>query len=306
MPDMKGKVFAVTGAGSGIGRATAVRLAELGAQGVAISDVNEAMLEETRQQCSRYATKVTVKKVDVANTDEVDQWIRDVVGDHGRLDGAANVAGIAGGEGQITEEIVSPDQQRPPPPPPPPSCPVFIQTSPVPSCPDSSKVQKDWERMISVNLTGVMNCMRAQLREISRPGGSIVNVSSTSGLRGLPRNAAYASSKFGVVGLTESTAAEYGKLGVRVNALLPGPIDTKIFRDGEKKGLFDSDLLSAGTLLGRMGQADEVAKVLVFLLSDDASYVTGARTSKRTNKDCESARWTVDGGYSACGFYRSG
>ncbi|KAH0834431.1 Levodione reductase [Fonsecaea pedrosoi] len=241
MPDMQGKVFAVTGAGSGIGRATAVRLAELGAQGVAISDVNEAMLEETRQQCSPYATKVTVKKVDVANIDEVDQWIHDVVRDHGRLDGAANVAGIAGGEGQITEEIV----------------------------------QKDWERMISVNLTGVMNCMRAQLREISRPGGSIVNVSSTSGLRGLPRNAAYASSKFGVVGLTESTAAEYGKLGVRVNALLPGPIDTKIFRDGEKKGLFDSDLLSAGTLLGRMGQADEVAKVLVFLLSDDASYVTG-------------------------------
>ncbi|OAL40370.1 hypothetical protein AYO20_00106 [Fonsecaea nubica] len=241
MPDMQGKVFAITGAGSGIGRATAVRLSELGAQGVAISDVNEAMLEETRQQCSRYATKVTVKKVDVANTDEVDEWIRDVVRDHGRLDGAANVAGIAGGEGQITEALV----------------------------------QKDWERMISVNLTGVMNCMRAQLREISRPGGAIVNVSSTSGLRGLARNAAYASSKFGVVGLTESTAAEYGKLGVRVNALLPGPIDTKIFRDGEKKGLFDSDLLSAGTLLGRMGQADEVAKVLVFLLSDDASYVTG-------------------------------
>jgi NAD(P)-dependent dehydrogenase (short-subunit alcohol dehydrogenase family) len=75
--------------------------------------------------------------------------------------------------------------------------------------------------MISVNLTGVMNCMRAQLRKISKPGGSIVNISSTSGLRGLAKNAAYASSKFGVIGLTESAAAEYGKQGVRINALLP-------------------------------------------------------------------------------------
>ncbi|KIW30468.1 uncharacterized protein PV07_06210 [Cladophialophora immunda] len=256
---MQGKVFAVTGAGSGIGRATAVRLAELGARGIAISDVNETMLEETKKQCSRYPAKVTVKKVDVASIEEVNAWVDEVLRDHGKLDGAANIAGVAGGEGQITEDIV----------------------------------QKDWERMISVNLTGVMNCMRAQLQKISRPGGSIVNVSSTSGLRGLPKNAAYASSKFGVIGLTESTAAEYGKLGVRVNAILPGPVDTKIFRDGEKKGLFDSELLSAGTLLGRMGKAEEVAKVLVFLLSDDASFVTGAR-------------WTVDGGYSACGFYRSG
>ncbi|KAI1627035.1 putative short chain dehydrogenase/ reductase [Exophiala viscosa] len=256
---MEGKVFAVTGAGSGIGRATAVRLAKLGALGIAISDVDEAALEDTKAQCIQYPTRVTLKKVDVANIEAVDSWINEVLKDHGRLDGAANVAGIAGGEGQVTEDIV----------------------------------QRDWERMISVNLTGVMNCMRAQLQKISKPGGSIVNVSSTSGLRGLAKNAAYASSKFGVIGLTESAAAEYGKQGIRINALLPGPIDTKIFRDGEAKGLFSSEIISAGTLMGRMGQAEEVAKVLVFLLSDDASFVTGAR-------------WTVDGGYSACGFYRAG
>ncbi|KAI1613899.1 putative short chain dehydrogenase/ reductase [Exophiala viscosa] len=256
---MEGKVFAVTGAGSGIGRATAVRLAELGAKGIAISDVDQAGLEETREICSKYSAKITITKVDVSNAQQVESWIKDTVSAFGKLDGAANIAGIAGGDGQSTEAI---DQTA-------------------------------WEKMLAVNLTGVMICMKAQIPHLTRPGGSIVNVSSTSGLRGLANNAAYASSKFGVIGLTESTAAEYGKKGLRVNAILPGPIDTKIFREGEAKGLFNADIVSGGTLMGRMGQAEEVAKVLVFLLSDDASYVTGAH-------------WTVDGGYSACGFYRAG
>ncbi|KAI8310598.1 hypothetical protein K4K59_008112 [Colletotrichum sp. SAR11_240] len=125
--------------------------------------------------------------------------------------------------------------------------------------------------------------MRAQLPVLSKPGGSIVNVSSTSGRRGLPHSAAYASSKFGVIGLTESAAGEYAKTGIRINSLLPGPIDTKIFRDGEAKGLFDADALSKDTLMRRMGRADEVAKVICFLLSDEASFVTGGETGAKVS-----------------------
>jgi len=211
-------------------------------------------LKDTQARAQKFGTKITIRKVDVRKAEEVDKWIEDSVAEFGRLDGAANVAGVAGGDGDTTVQTI---------------------------------VQKDWDFIMHVNLYGVMHCMRAQLGKIAKPGGSIVNVSSTAGVHGLPKSAAYSSSKYGVIGLTESAAGEFGKAGIRINALLPGPIDTRIFRDGEAKGLFDAEVMGGGTLLGRMGQAEEVAKVLVFLLSDDASYVTGAH-------------WTVDGGYTAC------
>ncbi|KAF2501097.1 putative short chain dehydrogenase/ reductase [Lophium mytilinum] len=251
----EGKYYTVTGAASGIGKATALRLVEKGAAGVALSDVNLAGLQETVEECKKAGSaNVIATKVDVRDPEQVGAWIADVFAQFKQLDGAANVAGVAGGTGDTIIETI---------------------------------VQKDWDFTLGVNLNGVMNCMRAQLPKISRPGGAVVNVASTSGRRGLAHNAAYASSKFAVIGLTESAAGEYAKHGVRINALLPGPIDTRIFRDGEALGLFDSVSISADTLMGRMGRAEEVAKVLCFLLSDDASYVTGAH-------------WNVDGGYLAC------
>ncbi|KAF2814691.1 putative short chain dehydrogenase/ reductase [Mytilinidion resinicola] len=251
----QGKYYTVTGAASGIGKATALRLVEKGAAGVALSDVNLTGLHETVEECKKVGSaKIIATKVDVRDSEQVGAWIADAFNQFKQLDGAANVAGVAGGTGDTVIETI---------------------------------VQKDWDFTLGVNLNGVMHCMRAQLPYISRPGGAIVNVASTSGRRGLPHNAAYASSKFAVIGLTESAAGEYAKHGIRINALLPGPIDTRIFRDGEALGLFDADSISADTLMGRMGKAEEVAKVLCFLLSDDASYVTGAH-------------WNVDGGYLAC------
>ncbi|KAF2492583.1 putative short chain dehydrogenase/ reductase [Lophium mytilinum] len=251
---MEGRVYAVTGGASGIGQAVVVRLAELGARGIAISDVNLAGLENTKKLCTASATEITCTKVDVSKPDQVETWIEDTVRVFGRLDGAANVAGIAAGKGDTTCQNIK---------------------------------QKEWDTMLSINLNGVMHCMRAQLPHLPRPGGAIVNVSSTSGLRGFPHNAAYSTSKFGIIGLTESAAGEFGKEGIRINALLPGPIDTPLLRDRAVEGGFDVEATSGATCLGRTGRPHEVAKVLCFLLSDDASYVTGAH-------------WTVDGGYSAC------
>ncbi|KAJ5644112.1 short chain dehydrogenase/ reductase [Penicillium longicatenatum] len=238
------------GAASGIGRAVAIRLAELGAAWLALSDLNLKGLEETKSKCVTYNTKVVLTRVDASKNDQIEDWIAATVRDFGVWMAPLTL---------LASQRVTAKQPK----------------------------TEDWDKMLDVNIRGVMFCMRAQLPHLPRPGGAIVNVSSTSGLRGLPHNAAYATSKFGVIGLTESAAGEFGQYGTRVNALLPGPIDIPIFRDGEAKGLFSSEMTSQATCLGRMGNPDEIAKVLCFLLTDDASYVTGAH-------------WTVDGGYSAC------
>ncbi|KAG2016855.1 hypothetical protein GB937_006057 [Aspergillus fischeri] len=271
-----GRVYMVTGASSGIGQATAVKLAKLGAAGLALSDVNVEGLQKTKDECSRYESNVTVTRVDVSRNDQVTRWASETVQQFGRLDGAANIAGIAMGDGTTNCETIVSDL-------------FSTSLTPLLLSPES------WDRLMDVNLKGVMLCMRAQLPHLPRPGGVIVNISSTSGLRGLPHNAAYSSSKFGVIGLSASAAGEFGPLGIRINSLLPGPVDTAIFRDGEARGLFDSQILSKATCLGRMGQAHEIANVLCFLLSDDASYVTGgmyiARYSLKVAHFIESSRF---------------
>lgn len=228
-----------------------------------------------------------VTQVDVRKQEQVASWITNAVDTFGRLDGAANVAGVAGGDGDTNVQTM-----------------VRWKRLDISNRTNKFLYWQDdtlWDFTMSVNLTGVMHCMRAQLPHLPRPGGSIVNIASTSGVRGHPKSSAYAASKHGVVGLTRSAAGEFGAEGIRVNSVLPGPIDTAIYRDGETKGLWDSSVHTAGTALKRVGKAEEVAKVICFLLSDDASYVTAGKFRRRLRTmwrrlTDETARWTVDGG----------
>ncbi|KUJ21323.1 putative short chain dehydrogenase/ reductase [Mollisia scopiformis] len=241
---MEGKVYAITGAGSGIGRATAIRCAELKCAGLSLCDVNFQGLETTKKllEEAKFPGKVLLFKADVSKADEVDSWISSTTSEFGRLDGAANVAGLS---------------RRSP------------ETN------SSNIVEEDWDTTLAVKLTGTMHCMRAQLKVITRPGGSIVNVSSGAGVKGVAGMPSYCATKWGMRGLIKTAAIEFGPVGIRVNCLMPGAN----FDEAVKKGLVDPVKLSEGTMMKRMGTPEEIAKVMAFLMSDDASFVTGSESS---------------------------
>lgn len=190
-PQFKDKVIAVTGAGQGMGLATAIVLAQRGAS-VSIADINAANLDKAKEKIQSEAprAKVFTYTVDVSKEEAVEAWIRETVATFGRLDGAANVAGVVPdtihNDAGLTENLTT----------------------------------QEFDFMMNVNAKGVMYSMKYQLREI-KDGGSIVNVSSIAGLTGRPKNASYAASKHAVLGLSRSAAKEVGPRGVRVNAICP-------------------------------------------------------------------------------------
>lgn len=187
MASLQSKVIAITGAASGIGAQVARTTAARGAS-LALADVHEDALHELVAELQSTGVEVVGARVDVSSSQEVDDWIGSVVKKFGKLDGAANVAGIEGkngGYGKLTEMS-----------------------------------NEEWDLILSVNLSGLMYCLRAQLRVMGR-GASIVNAASIVGLVGRPGMGAYAVSKHGVVGLTKSAAKEAGEQGIRVNAFAP-------------------------------------------------------------------------------------
>ncbi|KAL1883001.1 hypothetical protein VTK73DRAFT_523 [Phialemonium thermophilum] len=241
---LAGKVFAITGGASGIGLATAKLLSRRGAEAVCIADVDDAALKDAEAFFASRGRGASVTRVDVSRRAEVDAWIEGIVQQYGRLDGAANVAGIIGrGHGRT---------------------------------PVTELEDEEWNRILSVNLTGMMYCLRAELRKVV-DGGSIVNVSSIHGLKGFAKHAAYDASKHGVIGLTRAAALENGEREVRVNAVAPGAIYTPLMQKSWDLAGRPADApFDDPSAFRRQGTSEEVANVIAFLLGPESTFVSGS------------------------------
>ena len=236
----EGKVALVTGAGSGIGRATALVFAREGAK-VVVSDIVVEGGQETVQQIEAAGGEAIFVKADVSQAADVETLITQTVERYGRLDCAFNNAGIEGGM-KLTIDCT----------------------------------KEEFDRTIAVNLTGVWLCMKYEIQQmLSQGGGAIVNTASAAGLVGFPSLPDYVASKHGVVGLTKTAALEYAKSGIRVNAVCPGVIQTPMVERGAQLSPGFDELALSMEPVGRFGQPAEVGEAVVWLCSDAASFVTG-------------------------------
>jgi NAD(P)-dependent dehydrogenase (short-subunit alcohol dehydrogenase family) len=242
---VEGKVAVVTGAASGIGRASACALAREGAR-VVVSDVDEAGGAETVGLIAAAGDEAIFVAADVADEADVRRLIDATVERYGRLDCAHNNAGVAG--------ALAPTADYP---------------------------REAWDRILAVNLTGTWLCMKHEIpRMLDHGAGAIVNTSSTFGLAGVPGIPGYVATKHAIAGLTKAAALEYAQQGIRVNAVCPGVIQTPLldrFLDEISGGHPEvaAAQFVAGEPVGRMGDPAEIAEAVVWLCSDAASFVTG-------------------------------
>jgi 3-oxoacyl-[acyl-carrier protein] reductase len=243
-----GRVAIVTGGARGIGRAIAEEFLKEGAK-VVIVDILEEELMSTAKELSRYGD-VTAVKADITKKEDRERIVKVTLEKYGRIDILVNNAGIAIQKAAIDMDL------------------------------------SDWQRVIDINLTAVFLCSQAVAKHMikSGRGGVIINISSMLGFMGLELRSAYCASKAGVIGLTKALAVEWGKYGIRVVAVAPGYVATERVIDLIRRGIVNEAELKRRTPLGRLAKPEEVAKLVAYLASDDASYVNGATV-------------LIDGGY---------
>src|SRR3954463_8952546 len=238
--DFSGKVALVTGAAAGMGLATARAFAEAGAA-VVLADFKEDAVKAATAELVAAGHKAIAVRCDVSDDDQVEAMVDSTVTEFGRLDAAFNNAGVM-----------------------------------APIAPTAERTREEWDRVIGVNLRGVWSCMKYELRQMERQSsGAIVNNASVGALTGNPGIGSYIASKHGVIGLTRTAALEYIKQGIRVNAVNPGLIDTKVGRDvvsGNEEAYTE---IAKSVPIGRAGRPEEIASAVLWLCSSGASYVVG-------------------------------
>ncbi|MEH2452615.1 SDR family oxidoreductase [Nostoc sp.] len=252
--EFDGKVAIVTGGSSGIGKATAIAFGKAGAK-VVVAARRDSEGKETVNLIKQAGSEALFVKTDVAQVSQVEALVSKTVETYGRLDFAFNNAGINGGNAPLHEQSL-----------------------------------EQFDQLMAINVRGLFLCMKFEIVQMLRTGGGvIINNSSVGGLVAVPRLGPYDASKHAVMGLTKSAALDYAKLGIRINAVNPGLIDTDMtssFAETMGDAETASQQLASMVPMGRVGKPEEIASTVVFLCSEAASYITGQSL-------------VVDGGYVA-------